>query len=227
MIKKWSILVISGVLLAASLSATTITGMVYNTGAAGAAEGTNDAHWTVTPSGGSTTAAVVRSAFTNVAQGYPVWLANDSNSKWVSTTTGDVVAAGDYTFAQAFTLDASYILSTLVLHLQVSSDNTFTVKLNGVDKYSSAGVCNAGSAPWCYAQLWPSNSTTLDITGFTQVANTLSVVINNVVGAGNNPMGARVVLSADATLNGQVPEPATYALIGLGLAGVAFLRRRR
>jgi hypothetical protein len=56
-----------------------------------------------------------------------------------------------------------------------------------------------------------------------------TVDVTRVINSGGTPANATVTVSYDwtETDNNQVPEPATFALIGAGLLGAAILRRRK
>jgi hypothetical protein len=66
---------------------------------------------------------------------------------------------------------------------------------------------------------------------FTEVGNVATLTFNG--GTGNTPPPAFYFWTPDANLlsmtasgGGSVPEPSTYAMLALGLIGIAFLRRR-
>lgn len=56
-----------------------------------------------------------------------------------------------------------------------------------------------------------------------------TVDVTRVINSGGIPANATVTVSYDwtQTADSQIPEPATFALIGAGLLGAAFLRRRK
>jgi len=230
MYKRWSLLA-AAVLLATSLYATPITN-IYSTGVCGGgntgcgspgallAANTTDNNWSFI-SGPLTGTSFVANA------PIPPWVANGPNSQWLSVAPpGDTTKPpGIYVIQQTFSL-AGFLANTLSLSFSVTSDNSFIVRLNGTQIFSStqAGCipeATGGGTP-CYQQLWASTVSNVGIAGL----NTLEIEVTNVPSTGNTPLGVRFeVTSADAQPD--IPEPATWVLMGLGLAAVAVMRRRR
>lgn len=152
--------------------------------------------------------------------GFPIppWVANDSYSRWISrTANAQADAVGYYTFRTTFDL-TGLRPETAVIVGQWSSDNSAEIWLNGV----FTGIALNFEQP--FLNLHPFMLTG----GFQPGVNTLDFIVNNwdCPGCNNsNPVGLRVnILSATAE---PVPEPATFALLGLGLIALGFLRRRR
>jgi len=197
-------------LLACSLSATPI-GTLYNTGLG--SEMSPDPHWTLV--GGT-------AYFTN-SGGYPFpyWLANSSTSRWISPqpnyTSGQTDPVGTVTFQTTFDL-TGFVPSTASIQFQVAADNQLNaVRINATTTGITALWYDHFSGPFTI------NS------GFVAGINTLSFDVYNwpfpEVEGWWNPTALRVeILSAEAQL---IPEPATWLLVGAGLAGCLLYRRRK
>jgi hypothetical protein len=200
---------------------------INNTGLGTA--GAVDSFWTITAD--PDPAAVWTDAYkvTGSPSSYPftAWAANATVaplSAWIaprgtypSSATQD--AAGTWVFTTTFTL-SGIIPGTASISGQMWADNAVTdVILNG----NSLGITtNPGS-------LGTATGFTVS-SGFQSGLNTLSFnVLNRITeGAGAGPVGFRAQFETgtgeDAS---QVPEPATFGLIGIGLFGLAAVRRSR
>lgn len=173
--------------------------------------------------------------FFNPGNGQPLWLANNSNSSWVSpntpyeTSSGTADAAGTWAFYQFFDL-SSFVANTTQIVFRVAADNAIgRVFLNNVDVTSIVDAQVAGGlATVNFFAL--SSAITLNGSNATFLpgANLLYFEVENFVGGGSNPVGFRLeVQSAEADPSGSIPEPATYAMMGGGLVLLAALRRKR
>ncbi|WP_028535637.1 PEP-CTERM sorting domain-containing protein [Paludibacterium yongneupense] len=156
------------------------------------------------------------------------WSSDSATSSWVApqASYGGLVsdaANTAYTYQTTFTIGSNELASTARLLGQWQADNYgVQITLNGhvISQTSmpgtGSGVGFQGWTPFAIAS------------GFQQGVNTLDFTIQNTsTGAANigNPSGIRVEFST-ASISA-VPEPETYALLGLGLAGVLIVRRRR
>jgi PEP-CTERM motif len=183
------------------------SGTLQTTGNAG------DANWTyndpgVTPNTGS--AKVV--APYNADSGS--WLANGPNSSWIAPYP-DLTDNGPapYTFARTFDL-SGYILSSVIFSGSWTIDDAGTVALNGTQ------ISSLGSGAW------------YGLTAFTQGAATLNQGLNTLTITMTSADQHMEAVRLEGSVNGDlaptgVPEPATWALFGLGAAAVGMLRRRK
>lgn len=189
---------------ASQLGAASIT--IYNTGVDDSnvvlAAGATDTHYV----------QIAPSASTFVLSSTPgVWLANDASSQWIGPDTFD--GNGAYTLTYRTTFDLTGLDSlTALLNGRWSVDNTgLSILLNGVDTGSPSSPGFGGFTAFSI------NS------GFVSGLNTLDFVWNNAGGPG----GLRVEVSGTAADASGVPEPASIAFVGAGIAAVWFARRRR
>ncbi len=210
-----------GLLLAVMvlLSAVCAFGMPFTIESTGLGiAGAVDSFWTITstPSGPGTVSAykVIGSP-----SSYPftVWAADTAASGWIAPrpdyTTGLQDAAGTWVFTTTFTLSPAEVSTASIAGLMWADNAVSNVALNG----NSLGITTGGVNPLTTPTPFFINSGL-----FVSGSNTLSFSVNNVItpGAQAGPVGLRVEFQP-------VPEPATFGLIGLGLLGLAAIRRRR
>jgi hypothetical protein len=137
------------------------------------------------------------------------WVAPDSLSAWVGPDTqSGMVNNGLYTVDYSVTFNLTgFAPNSVSLTGQISADDYAYIYLNGVN----TGILAANFSVWTPFTL---NS------GFVNGINTIDFKVTN----GGGPGGLRVEFaSATATAT---PEPASVALIGLGVSGLALLRRK-
>jgi len=193
---------------------------IFNTGVDNSdtllAGGATDQHYTVGPSPSGPDAMVV------IESGYPFpyWFYNGPSSAWIapSANGGSVNTAENYTYRTTFDLTGFDFSSAVITGQWVSDNSGIDILINGI----SSGATNDG-AFGSY-----SGFTAFTITsGFVAGLNTLDFIVNNASGGGGsgNPTGLRVEVNGTANST-TVPEPATMFLFGLGLIGLAGLRRK-
>lgn len=209
-------LVIAALLAVSSFGAhaVAINGLV-STGA-GLAAGTQDTNYSLSVAAGSTVLPG-NYGYVTANNVWPIspWIQNDAASSWLTPfqsqgTSFDPVQNGVYNWHLSFDL-TGYDLNTASFAGRFAADNAATILLNGQAIASSSSFSS-----------WTNFAAN---TGFVAGVNSLDFVVTNYHQNGGNPTGLRVEFT-DSNV-AAVPEPETYALMALGLVGVAVARRRR
>lgn len=203
---------VGGTWMAPSANAAVIT-TLFNTGVdaggnvvANATVG--DLHYSLVTPGQTPTIQAATSA-----NGYPIgpWLGDNTTSRWIGPQGAqlDGVLNGKYIYQTTFNL-AGFDYMTAVINGQFATDDlNGVIRLNG----NAVGPLSAGFTSWT-----PFSISTNFIAGI----NTLQF---EVINSGGGPTGLRVEMTGNARAS-DVPEPASLALVALGLIGAGLASRR-
>lgn len=151
---------------------------------------------------------------------FGTWVANDANSQWISAQSTYAAlqsdAGGNYTFSLSFSLGAGDDPATAWMDYGIAADDTIvSVYLNSTE-IGGGAPGYAGNAMSYYTAN----------TGFVAGLNEIVITILNSDAVEGNPVGVRFE-AGDSDVQSAVPEPATFALVGLVLAALPLVRRRR
>lgn len=159
---------------------------------------------------------------------FPAWVANDANSKWISPQASYVGQGGalltdplgTYTYTLTFDL-TGYNPSTAWFDFSLAADDSVTsVNLN------STSLIPGGIAAFAGGSMNGTYSTGVG-NGFQAGLNTITVSVLNQGGLVGSPSGLRLEFEASDVQMNAIPEPATFALVGLALGVLPLLRRKR
>jgi hypothetical protein len=146
--------------------------------------------------------------------GFPIppWIADSTISAWIGPSMSTFGPVGTYIIRTTFDLTGLDETTAMLAGRWSTDNNGLDILINGTGTGHTTAF--AGFGTWSPFSI---------MSGFTSGINTLDFVAIN----GGGPAGLRVEFEvAKADIKG-VPEPASLALLGIGLAGLGAMRRRK
>ena len=214
----------SGLISASTIAGVCSTGFTNSTCTtlAGTTGSSHDGNFSLvsTPSSSTPTSPFVTETGQFPFTGTPSWVADSSVSEWISPKGAETSSdgSGNYVYTESFTLGSALDPATASIIGQWTTDNSGFIELNGVQ------IGNGTIAPGTLQAF--ASFTSFSITsGFHTGLNTLTFVVNNNTNGTPDVTGLNVqILSTN--VSSAVPEPATFAVMGLGLAAIGFFGRK-
>lgn len=141
------------------------------------------------------------------------WVGNTATSSWISNDASSFGGPGPFTYQTTFDL-TGLSASTAQIGGLLSADDQATIYLNGNLVFTGD---QDSTSPWSRLEAFSITS------GFIGGINTLDIVVpNNIETANDGPTGLQLDISGTAS----TPEPASLALVGLGLGALKLFRRK-